>query len=252
MRNLCCLCPFASMTLGCLIAIRCGICRWVSTTLNNFFDFLQLGDTSYRADSPPSLRGALLSSGHFNFFWSGKIMECIKVSIFGNGVEFWAKRFRLPAGDSRQGGLCSAWKATGLPSRRVWAESPGAWLPACTKGSPRLYLLGGGEGHRAGLFAQWKCLFSLQDSLRQTHPTSLAAKSQPVRHKQGGWVGCVLTDCLWLIQGKILCIFWEKCQGGCVDTIFKNPDIFSYIIMYITSSYPGFAVFPVWATLPSW
>ena len=36
----------------------------------------------------------------------------------------------------------------------------------------------------------------------------------------------MLTD--WLIEGKILCIFWEKCQGGRVDinTIFKNPDFY--------------------------
>ena len=34
----------------------------------------------------------------------------------------------------------------------------------------------------------------------------------------------MLTDCVWLIEVKILSIFWEKCQGGSVDiyTIFKN------------------------------
>ena len=39
----------------------------------------------------------------------------------------------------------------------------------------------------------------------------------------------MLTDCQWLIEGKILCIFWEKCQGASVDihTIFKNPDIYN-------------------------
>ena len=31
-------------------------------------------------------------------------------------------------------------------------------------------------------------------SLGQTCPAGLAAESQPVRHQQGGWVGCVLTD----------------------------------------------------------
>ena len=45
-------------------------------------------------------------------------------------------------------------KPGGLPSRRVAAESQGAWLPPGTKGSPRIYLLGCGEGHRARLFAQ--------------------------------------------------------------------------------------------------
>ena len=46
----------------------------------------------------------------------------------------------------------------GLPSRRVGAESPGAWLPAGTKGEARHHSLvgdggGGGEGHREWLFA---------------------------------------------------------------------------------------------------
>ena len=33
---------------------------------------------------------------------------------------------------------------------------------------------------------------------------------------------------LWLIERRILCIFWEKCQAASVDirTIFKNPDIY--------------------------
>ena len=116
----------------------------------------------------------------------------------------------------------------GAPSRRVGAESPEAWLPAATIGGHRHYPLGGGEGHREWPFAQWKCLFSLQVSLGQKCPAFLAAESQPVRHQQGGWLGCVLTDCLWLIEGKILGIFWEKCQGASVDihTIFKNQDIY--------------------------
>ena len=208
-----------------------GICRWVSTTIDKVFDFLQQGGTSIVLPQRCSP-----FERPFQFFLSGKIMECIHVWIFGKSIEFGAKRFRLPAGDNRQGGLCGAWKARGLPSRRVEAESPGAWLPPGTKGSSRLYLLVCGEGHRARLFAQWKCLFSLQDSLGQTYPAGLAAKTQPVRHKQGRLIGCVLADCLWLIQGKILCILWEHCQGGCVDidTIFKNPYLFScfYIIMY--------------------
>ena len=57
---------------------------------------------------------------------------------------------------------------------------------------------------------------------------SLAPESQPVKHQQGGWVGCVFTVCLCLIERRILCIFWEKCQAASVDvrTIFKNPDIY--------------------------
>ena len=45
-------------------------------------------------------------------------------------------------------------KPGGLPSKRIGAESTGAWLPACTKGGPQALSPGGGEGHREGLFAQ--------------------------------------------------------------------------------------------------
>ena len=45
-------------------------------------------------------------------------------------------------------------KAGGVPSRRVGAESPVAWLPAATIGVRRYYRLGGGEGHRKWPFAQ--------------------------------------------------------------------------------------------------
>ena len=37
-------------------------------------------------------------------------------------------------------------------------------------------------------------------------------------HKQGGWLGCVLTACLGLMEGKILCTFWQKFPGGSADT----------------------------------
>ena len=84
-----------------------------------------------------------------------------------------------------------------LLSRRVGAESPGALLPAGTKGGPPVIIPwggGGGEGHREWLFAQWKCLFSLQDSLGQTCPAGLAAESQPASQTQARWVSrlCVL------------------------------------------------------------
>ena len=55
---------------------------------------------------------------------------------------------------------------------------------------------------------------------------------KPASQTPARWLGCVLTDCLWLIEGKIQCIFWEKCQGASVDihTIFKNPDIYMQTI----------------------
>ena len=54
------------------------------------------------------------------------------------------------------------------------------------RGGPRVYALGGAEGHRERHFAQRNCLFSLQHSLGQSCPEGLVAGSQPARHKEGG------------------------------------------------------------------
>ena len=73
-------------------------------------------------------------------------------------------------------------KTGGLSSRRVGAESPGAWLPAATMGGGRHYPLGVGRV----AFCSVKVLISLLDSLGQTYPAGSTAESQPVKHKQGG------------------------------------------------------------------
>ena len=137
---------------------------------------------------------------------------CIYVWIFENSVEFEAKLFRLPTIAGREP-FAVLEKAEGLASSRVGAESPGAWLPAATMGGAGIIPWGVGRVAE-WLFCSVKVLIFFAG---QTCPAGLVAESQPVRHKQGGWVGCVLTDCLWLTEGKILCIFWEKCQGGSVD-----------------------------------
>ena len=59
----------------------------------------------------------------------------------------------------------------GIPSRRVGADSPVAWLQADTKwGSPGPNPREVGVGHRERHFRESKCLFSLQDSLSQPCP----------------------------------------------------------------------------------
>ena len=63
---------------------------------------------------------------------------------------------------------------------------------------PRVYPLGGEEGHREWHFPQQNCLFSLQHSLWQSYPAGLVAGSQTARQKGGGCISCVMTDCLWL------------------------------------------------------
>ena len=52
---------------------------------------------------------------------------------FENGVEFGAKRFRLP----------EAFAVLEKPPRRVGAESPGAWLAASTKRGAQALFPGG-------------------------------------------------------------------------------------------------------------
>ena len=81
------------------------------------------------------------------------LIKFIYVWIFENGVDFGPKLFRLPAGDSREGGPCGAPKVRGrgggVPSWRVVVESLGAWLPAGTKGkAQQLSLRGWGESQR--------------------------------------------------------------------------------------------------------
>ena len=71
--------------------------------------------------------------------------------------------------------LCRLWgktfsptcrrKAEGLPSRRVGAESPGAWLPAATIGSPRHYPLGVGRVTESGLLLSESAYFLCRSAL---------------------------------------------------------------------------------------
>ena len=53
--------------------------------------------------------------------------------------------FACPPGIAGREAFAVLEKAGGLLSRRVGAESPGAWLPAATMGGPRYYPLGMGK-----------------------------------------------------------------------------------------------------------
>ena len=173
-------------------------------------------------------------------------LQLIYVWIFENSVDFGTKLFFLPASNGWQGGLYSAWKARGASFKEGWGRQPRCLATSWYQGeSPGFIPWGVGRvtEREALLFAQRNCLFSLQHSLGQSSPAGLVAGSQPARHKKGGWVGCVLTDYLWLIERKSLCIFLEKCQGGCVDIsiVFKNPNINNRKHWFDTTSTIGFA-----------
>ena len=169
----------------------------------------------------------------FVFLLEWGVIWCayIYVWILENGVGFGTKLFRLLAGDSRQGGLkvCDAWKARVFPSRRVGEDSQGIWLPAGTKGRAQGLSPGGWGGSQREAFCSAKLLIFFAAQPLPAMPCRLSGW-KPASQTQARWVSklCVdVTDCLWLIEWKILCILLENCQGGCpeVSTIFKNPDI---------------------------
>ena len=56
-------------------------------------------------------------------------------------------------------------KAGGLPSRRVGAESPGAWLPAATIGGPRHYPLEVGRVTASGPLLSESAYFLCRSAL---------------------------------------------------------------------------------------
>ena len=152
----------------------------------------------------------------------------IHVWIFKNGVEFEAKLFRLPAIAGREAFAVLEKVGGGGSVKEGRGRKPRGLATSCYHSCPQALSPGVGEDHREWSFAQWKCLFSLQVSLGQTCPAGLAAEGKPVTHKQGGRVGCVLTDCLWLIEGKMLCI-----SGKSVRMVVLTFTPFSKIQTYI-------------------
>lgn len=73
-----------------------------------------------------------------------------------------------------------------FPSERVGADSLGAWLPADTKWDPRLYPMGGGEGHRGRLFSclSVKLLIFVTGQPWPVIPCRLSGRQQAARYKQ--------------------------------------------------------------------
>ena len=99
-------------------------------------------------------------------------------------------------------------------------KAQGTGYELVPRGGPRLYLRSQKEA-----FCSVKVLFFAgqpwPDMSYRLSSWKLASQS----HKQDGWVGCVLADRLWLIEGKILGIFWEKCQ---VVVLTLTPKIETY------------------------
>ena len=134
----------------------------------------------------------------------------------------------LPAIASREAlAVLQKWGG-GAPSRSVAVESLGAWLPAGTKGKAQQLSPGGWGGSEREAFCSAKLLIFFVGQSLSVMPCRLSGWNQPAGHKQAGWVHCVLSGYLWLIDWKIPRNFLENWQGGCaeVSTVFINPDIY--------------------------
>ena len=135
--------------------------RWLDIGLVLFFFFASLWtSTSSRSINTQKKEKDLTNiQPSWPHTWS---ITHTYVWIFENGVEFGAKVFRLPAGDSLQGGLYAAWKARGGFRQGVLgqkAQGPGYKLvPGRT---PRLYPLGGWGGSQGEAFLSVKVLIAL-------------------------------------------------------------------------------------------
>ena len=161
-------------------------------------------------------------------------MQKFQKCYFKTYLDLWkavkngTKPFHLTTSNSRQSCLCSAWKPRGASAKK-WCRGrePRYWLPDGTKPAPRILTQGNEVGHTE---RQWlrRWSFSLQDSLGQLCYEGLKNGSQRAAHKQGGWVGCVVIDCPWLIENKACAFSWKSGRLKCcveIDPVFINPDI---------------------------
>ena len=90
-------------------------------------------------DIAESAKSGFKSSFNLDFLYSSNYLSKIflYVWIFQNGVEFEAKLYPLPAGDSRQGSLCGAWKGRGGSVKEGRGRKPRGLATSCYhRGAP--------------------------------------------------------------------------------------------------------------------
>ena len=136
------------------------------------------------------------------------------VWIFQNGVEFEAKLFYLPAGDSQQGGLCGAWKGRGASSRRVGAESPEAWLPATTIGGPQALSPGGWGGSQRVAFCSVKVPIFFAGQPWSEMSCRLSGR-KPASPTPARWVGRLCVDRLSVVDCRKNPVYFLGKVSGC-------------------------------------
>ena len=89
-------------------------------------------------------------------------------------------------------------KAGGLPSRRVGAESPGAWLPAATIAGPRHYPLGVGRVTESGLLLSESAYFLCRSALARR--ALQLSDRKPASQTKARWVSRLCVDRLPVVD----------------------------------------------------
>ena len=119
--------------------------------------------------------------------------------FFVNGVEFGAKFFAYLPAIAATEAFAVLEKPGGLPSKRVGAESTGAWLPAGTKGGPQALSPEGWVGSQRGAFCAVKVLIFFAGQPCPDMPCRLSGR-KPASHTQARWVSRLCIDRLSVVD----------------------------------------------------
>ena len=101
--------------------------------------------------------------------------------------------FACPPGIAGREAFAVLEKAGGLLSRRVGAESPGAWLPAATIGGPQVLSPAGWGGSQGVAFCSVKVPIFFAGQPWPDMPCRLSAR-KPASQTQARWVSRLRVD----------------------------------------------------------
>ena len=160
-------------------------------------------------------------------------MQHLHMSKFMKTMSNLEQNFRacLPAIAGREA-FAVLEKPGGFPSKRVGADSPGAWLPAHTKPVPQALTPGGSGGSKREVFSLVKLLIFFAGQTLLAMPCSLSSR-QAASQTEERLVSRLCVDSLPVVHWvkKPVYFLEKKCQGGCViiSTVFINPDIYTLL-----------------------
>ena len=126
---------------------------------------------------------------------------CLKTS-----VEYGAKLFRLPVTHSRQGGLCSAWKARGVSVKEGRGRKPRGLATSWWQGGPQALSPGGWGGSQRVAFCSVKVPIFFAGQPWPDMAWGLSGR-KPASQPQARWVSRLCVDRLsavdWVVPEKI-------------------------------------------------